>query len=169
MPKREGDPTWALVITCVLSHLPLFLAFNLLRKRKLTFEMVVCGFSIFVSFMYHLCECLEAIIYLPEIKWHRLDNIGAISSTMGTFINLACLGPETTALVESVGFMLVLILQEGYPWNELFTIGPIVVSGGIPFFMYLLGYRKVKQCLMLKPFFTGIVLTFVGSFFLFLD
>ena len=37
--------------------------------------------------MYHICESLDIVIYLPQLKWHELDNIGAICCLNSLLIN----------------------------------------------------------------------------------
>ena len=63
-----------------LSNLAILPTILLIYHQKDIFSYYIGYFSMIVSIMYHFCESLDVIIILEQLKWHELDNIGAIYS-----------------------------------------------------------------------------------------
>ena len=63
-----------------LSNLAILPTIFLIYHQKDIFSYYVAYFSFVVSIMYHFCESLDMLIFLEQLKWHELDNIGAIYS-----------------------------------------------------------------------------------------
>lgn len=80
------------------------------------------------SFMYHCCDSIDAAIWLSEGQWHRLDNVGSIMSFICWIVYLMDLRDRIVhhyVLYISLG--VVLALQEKAPWDERYTIVPILL------------------------------------------
>lgn len=150
-----GGPPWAVFVTCVLSHLPMLPTVVLLYRKRMPLECVAGLFSVIVSFMYHLCETFDCIILLSELRWHRLDNVGAISSLGATFLHLACLNQLLTDYLKCILFTVVLVLQEWNPWNEICTAVPVAVCIAVPVVSHLANKRR-RLRLYLRRLLTGI-------------
>ena len=60
-----------------ISSIPVTL---LTYRQKNHFVFMMAVFSMLTSVFYHICESLDIIIVLKQLKWHELDNIGAICS-----------------------------------------------------------------------------------------
>jgi hypothetical protein len=140
------DPAWAVFITCCLSHLSIAPAAVQLIRRRWMFEAAVTCFSIFVSFMYHTCQSFNTRLFLTELQWHRLDNIGALSSFGIFWTYMACIrDPVVDAYVKYACVFVALLAQERDPWNEMYTFVPICISAMIPFWFHLFVHRRRPQ------------------------
>ena len=67
-----------MAVTTALSNVSTIPGLCLMKYQGRIFSYYFSIFRIFVSFMYHLCESLDILIFIPQLKWHELDNIGAI-------------------------------------------------------------------------------------------
>lgn len=149
----ESESPWPVFVTCVLSHLPMFLTISVLYRRRLPFECMAGCFSVLVSFMYHTCECFDTIVYLSPLRWHRLDNIGAITSLTVTCVHMACI--ENQLIVDYAKFAMffvVVVLQEGRPWDVEFTLLPVCVGVAVPFVSHAMWKRRRKGLLWQRVF-----------------
>lgn len=165
MPGRTDDPRWAVFLTCVVSHLPMLGVVTLLVRKKMRFEAMIGAYAVTVSFMYHACECFQTSFFLSELRWHRLDNIGAISSLGCSCIHLACF--ESRALLDYLQYAVlfaVIIVQEAAPWDVTYTIVPVAACICVPVVSHLLNRRR-RQGLVLRRFFIGLAACAVGIFF----
>ena len=63
-----------------LSNFAILPTVFLIYHQKNIFSYYIGYFSILVSVMYHICESLDIVVILEQLKWHELDNIGAIYS-----------------------------------------------------------------------------------------
>ena len=98
-------------------------------RRGYLFESAVQLFLITSSFKYHLCDSLDhAELFLPELAWHRLDNIGSISDFCLFLTVLAGLpgGPRVTRMAQYAVFGMVMLMQEKAPWDVRYTAGPVL-------------------------------------------
>ncbi len=117
--------------------------------------------------MYHCCDSIDRDLFLTELQWHRLDNIGALMCFTNLFTFLMDnRNRDIDISINLAEFLMHLILQEKDPWNVMFTIIPILLSSLKPLVKMVilkkfLPYRAV-------PFTLGIVALFVGFAFFFL-
>lgn len=165
MAKRPSDPEWTVFITCVLSHLPMLLTIFYLFRRNYIFECCMGVFSLVVSFMYHTCECFDTTLFLSELRWHRLDNICAITSVGVTCVYLARI--ENQALmdyIKYVYFFVVMILQEGHPWDERYTAAPVALAVMFAIAAHIRDPRR-RRGLVLRRLILAILLDGVAVFF----
>ena len=61
-----------------ISNLPIGPTIFLIKYQKKIFSYYLGYFSMIASIMYHICESLDIKIFLEQLKWHELDNIGAM-------------------------------------------------------------------------------------------
>ncbi|KAG5508127.1 hypothetical protein JKF63_05379 [Porcisia hertigi] len=157
MPGRPGEPRSALFFTCMLSHFPMLGVVVFLMRRNFRFEGVVGAFAMTVSLMYHTCECFERSFILPEMRWHRLDNIGAITSVGCSCIQLSCF--ENRALLDYIQYVVlfsVIILQEIAPWDLIYTVIPVSLCISVPIIAHTINHQR-RQRLYLRRLIMGLL------------
>ncbi|RNF17470.1 hypothetical protein TcG_05587 [Trypanosoma cruzi] len=126
---NRNEASWVTFITCCLSHLALLPAIRYLQKRGMHYEVCVSVFSTLASFLYHSSESLRTPLFLSTIRWHRLDNIGAISSITIVCLHLCSFESENLVNYLKYFFLFVtIVLQEADPWNILYTAIPILCA-----------------------------------------
>jgi predicted membrane channel-forming protein YqfA (hemolysin III family) len=114
-----------------------------LIRRKWMFEASVIVFSMTCSFMYHTCQSFDTRIFLTELQWHRLDNIGALTSFGIFWTYMACIkDPIVDAYIKYSCMFIALLAQEKDPWNEMYTFIPIVVFSMIPVFAHIFVHQR---------------------------
>ncbi|KAG5481459.1 hypothetical protein LSCM1_05468 [Leishmania martiniquensis] len=130
---REGESPAILFIMTVLSHLTLLPTPYVFYKRQYVFELCCSIFGLVVSFMYHTTESFNTPIFLSEMQWHRLDNIGAISM-MGIWqVYLCCFqNPFVEMCCKCFCIFFTLIVQQKHPWDVRFTIAPVLCFSLFP-------------------------------------
>eukprot|EP00906_Rhabdomonas_costata_P019340 RCo028264 len=133
-----------MVVVTVLSNLAgLPAAAVLYRQRNMDFELFLCLGTFVTSMCYHLCESLGTSLWLTEVQWHRLDNVMAISSFMCWFVYLCDFTDRRARDACRFAVMaVVLVLQEGAPWDERFTFGPVLATA----LLFLLKRWLVDGC-----------------------
>lgn len=101
----------------------------LLTRKKYYFPVFIGIFTGITSFTYHFMEsiALRSFLNMNELQWHRLDNIGSITC----FISLAVYlmdnrNQELDLILNYLGLVLNIFLQESDPWNILTTVIPIL-------------------------------------------
>ena len=101
----------------------------LMKYQNRTFAYYLSIFAIIDSILYHVCESLDIIIFLPQLKWHELDNIGAICCLNALIISLSKFNNnlDVQKKLNYLSLFLALIYQKRGPWNIINTIMPIVI------------------------------------------
>jgi hypothetical protein len=131
MPR--SDPPLIIFLTCCVSHLAMVPSVVQLVRRRWMFETAVIVFAMTCSFMYHTCQSFDTRIFLTELQWHRLDNIGALCSFAVFWTYMACIkDPVVDAYIKYACVFIALLAQEKDPWNEIYTFIPIVLFSLIP-------------------------------------
>ncbi len=65
---------------------------------------------------------------MRQHQWHKLDNVFSIQCFACLFIYLSCLPTLKAHLLMNFFSMgIIMLLQEKNPWNELYTIVPVLV------------------------------------------
>ncbi|KPA73123.1 hypothetical protein ABB37_10104 [Leptomonas pyrrhocoris] len=165
MPGRPEDPRWAVFITCVVSHLPMLFTVALLMRRQMRTECVLGFFAVMVSFMYHTCECFHTVLFLSEMQWHRLDNIGAITSVGCSCLHLACLESRgMLEYVQSAALFAVIIVQEAAPWDIRYTAAPVGMCVCVPVVSHVL-YPRRRQGIVIRRLINGLAACAFGFVF----
>jgi hypothetical protein len=142
MPRSE--PAAALFVTTVLSHLAIVPTVAQFYRRRWTTEAIMGAFTILASFMYHMSEDFGRSFFLDELQWHRLDNIGALNAFSMMFIYMAQIDdPFANTALKWVNFFGIVVVQEGHPWDERYTFGPLIAFALIPVLYNLLWARRV--------------------------
>ena len=120
-----------MAVTTALSNVSTIPGLCLMKYQGRIFSYYFSIFGIIVSFMYHLCESLDIIIIIPQLKWHELDNIAAIyclNNLMLSFTNFG-LNIDEMERKNYISTFLILIIQKRGPWNLSNTIIPILLCG----------------------------------------
>ena len=96
------------------------------------------------------------IIFLPQLKWHELDNIGAICSLNSLILVLTSYFPDLDKQdkLNYFSIFIALIFQQKGPWDILNTLYPIFL------FLFIALYDILKRGL---PKFNRDALYFGGS------
>lgn len=133
-----------------ISSIPVTL---LTYKQKNHFVFMMAVFSMVTSVFYHICESLDIVIVLKQLKWHELDNIGAICSLNSLILVLTQYHRdiEKQNYLNYFSIFIALTIQQRGPWELINTLLPIFlflgiavfdwVKNGIPKFNYeVMGY-----------------------------
>lgn len=133
-----------------ISSIPVTL---LTYKQKNHFVFMMAVFSMLTSVFYHICESLDIVIVLKQLKWHELDNIGAICSLNSLILVLTQYHRdiEKQNYLNYFSIFIALTIQQRGPWELINTLLPIFlflgiavfdwVKNGIPKFNYeVMGY-----------------------------
>ena len=112
-----------------LSNLAILPTIFLIYHQKDIFSYYIGYFSIVVSIMYHFCESLDMIIFLEQLKWHELDNIGAIYSFSQMTLPLTKKNKDFDYKTKKnyIFFFFLLFIQQRGPW-ELINITKIIYN-----------------------------------------
>jgi hypothetical protein len=113
----------------------LFLMIRLNRQ----FEFSLGVFTMLTSFLYHVGESLDAVIYMTQGKWHVLDNIGSICCINSLLISLMNTYKDKDSQTKLNYFSLffVMILQAADPWELFNTVFPIIIYTVIVLFDFV--------------------------------
>ena len=130
----------------MLSHVAILPALHQFYRRRWSFEFGVYCFAILTSFMYHTCQAFETRLFLSELQWHRLDNIGALGifSTIFTYLSVID-DPFFENILKYSCFYFALIVQEHSPWNEVFTFIPIMMFAMLPIISHVFYHQKAPH------------------------
>ena len=133
-----------------ISSIPVTL---LTYKQKNHFVFMMAVFSMLTSVFYHICESLDIVIVLKQLKWHELDNIGAICSLNSLILVLTQYHRdiEKQNYLNYFSIFIALTIQQRGPWELINTLLPIFlflgiavldwVKNGVPKFNYeVMGY-----------------------------
>ena len=120
-----------MAITTALSNVSTIPGLFLMKYQGRLFSYYFSIFGIIVSFMYHLCESLDIVIFIPQLKWHELDNIAAIYCLNNLMLSFTKLGLNIEEIEKKnyLSSLLILIIQKRGPWDLTNTILPIVICG----------------------------------------
>ncbi len=128
-----------------LSNFAILPTVFLIYHQKNIFSYYIGYFSILVSVMYHICESLDIVVILEQLKWHELDNIGAIYSFSQMTLPLTKLNNNLDFKRKKnyIFFFFLLFIQQRGPWVLFNTIFPIVLDFSFSFVLLFL-YGKPK-------------------------
>ena len=120
-----------MAITTSLSNISTIPGLFLMKYQGRIFSYYFSIFGIIVSFMYHLCESLDIIIFIPQLKWHELDNIAAIYCLNNLMLSFTKLGLNIEEIEKTnyLSTIFILIIQKRGPWDLTNTIIPIILCG----------------------------------------
>lgn len=140
----RNDPPLAVFLTCALSHVVAVPGILQLYRRRWMFETAFLSMSMFCSFMYHTCQAFDTPIFLTELQWHRLDNIGALAGFATLFTYLSVFkDPQTEFYCKIIMYFIGIIAQERSPWDIAYTFGPILLFALVPIYNVLFVHRGV--------------------------
>ena len=120
-----------MAITTSLSNISTIPGLFLMKYQGRIFSYYFSIFGIIVSFMYHLCESLDIIIFIPQLKWHELDNIAAIYCLNNLMLSFTKLGLNIEEIEKTnyLSTIFILLIQKRGPWDLTNTIIPIILCG----------------------------------------
>jgi len=115
-----------------------------LYRMERFFEAFISCFTVLTSFMYHASDSLDTSkLFLTELQWHQLDNIGSITCFMIVFVHLMDNKDWKLDLQLYLGcFTIAIFTQVKDPWNLFYTLVPIFM--GVLVFLLTLIFRKRK-------------------------
>ncbi|EAS07733.2 transmembrane protein, putative (macronuclear) [Tetrahymena thermophila SB210] len=154
-----------MVLITAITNFACMPALCLLYKKNLVFETYVGVFTFVTSFMYHFVESIGAEkLFMKELEWHQLDNIGAIMCFITVFIHMANFQNYNLQMQLNYSAMfIVIILQVADPWNLTFTVAPIVIYALI--IIALAIYLKTQPFTNRQMTIKGFSLIFLGAIF----
>ena len=116
-----------MAITTSISNISTIPGLFLMKYQGRLFSYYFSIFGLFVSFMYHLCESLDIIIFIPQLKWHELDNIAAIYCLNNLLLSFTKLGVNINEIEKAnyLSVLSIIIIQKRGPWDLTNTILPI--------------------------------------------
>lgn len=165
-PAKSWFYPWVLTLTCVLTHIPMIPSLLFVYRRHFLFE-AFCGACLLVcSITYHVTEAFDTSFFMDAGRWHKLDNVFAISSVAGTCVHLACIDNRVwrTKLLYG-GFFIIMVLQEANPWNETYTFIPIACSVAFAIVSHLFNSQKRKRIILRRIAYGLLSLGAAGFFF----
>lgn len=120
-----------MAVTTALSNVSTIPGLCLMKYQGRIFSYYFSIFGIIVSFMYHLCESLDIIIIIPQLKWHELDNIGAIYCLNNLMLSFTKSGLNIEEIERKnyISTLFILLIQKRGPWDLTNTIIPIFICG----------------------------------------
>lgn len=116
-------------------------------------------FSMMVSILYHIGESLDIKIFLEQLKWHELDNIGAIYAFTQMSIPLTRFRHDKNYILKKnyLSFFMVLLFQQRGPWELINTFMPLIIDFSIAIFQVIKygmpEYNKktlIKACIFIS-------------------
>jgi hypothetical protein len=119
----------------------------------------------FTSAMYHLCEVLDAEIYLHELKWHRLDNVFAIAGISIWMLHVSGCGYARKAVYMTL--VVAILCQERDPWNITFTIAPILLFDVVVVVLKVWYWGRVRVTYNWRRLGASLAILAIGSYFFF--
>eukprot|EP01084_Bolivina_argentea_P260770 440495_1 len=137
-----------LMIVTGLSNLPIIFTLTVPVRRQSYFHTFVGWFTLFISIFYHCTEALPSQEFiLHEGNWHRLDNIGSITSFTLLMIYLMDISnyANIRAFFELFQFGITLLIQERAPWDLINTLAPILFWFSICLIKHILCYIVYNQ------------------------
>ncbi|CCW65674.1 unnamed protein product [Phytomonas sp. EM1] len=130
---RDGDSSVILFLITMFTHLALFPPMYIYYQRGCFFELSAALFGFVASFMYHTCEDFDMIIFLSERQWHRLDNIGVLTTLGVLFVFLARFTNKTVERLWTYSVVFItIIVQQKHPWDVRLTVAPLLMFFLIP-------------------------------------
>ena len=136
-----------------LSNLPIGPTIFLLKYQKKIFSHYVGYFSMLVSIMYHICESLDIKIFLEQLKWHELDNIGAIYCFSQMTVPLTKFNFDLNYITKKnyIIFYIILLFQQRGPWVLANTFMPLIIDFSIALCQIVLyGLPKYNNDILIK-------------------
>ena len=122
-----------------LSNFAILPTILLIFHQKDIFSYYIGYFAMIVSIMYHFCESLDFIIILEQLKWHELDNIGAIYSFSQMTLPLTKKFKDINYKTKKnyIFFFFLLFIQQRGPWELINTILPLIIDFSFAFFLMI--------------------------------
>jgi hypothetical protein len=102
-------------------------------------------------------------IYLPELKWHRLDNVFVIAGIAIWTLHVSGNGHVRKAIYLSL--VISILTQEKDPWNINFTILPIIFFDILALVLRLWYWSSVKVKYDWRRLGMSLSILGIGSYF----
>ena len=137
----------------------------ILKKDGKIYEYYFAIFSFIVSFMYHFCEGLDIVIFLPQSKWHELDNVASIFCFNQLILSLTKFYYDLKYIRKAnyLFLFLTLLFQQRGPWEIQNTLIPLFIYLFISFYqMCKYGLPNYNKAAIIKG---GLISTIALLFF----
>ncbi len=136
----------------------------LMKYQGRTFTYYFSMFALITSFLYHLGESLDIVFIIPQLKWHELDNIGAMYCMNALFLSFTKFGFDIkyTEKMNYLSTIIILLFQKRGPWIIMNTFIPIIMFGMISLYQ-IIRYdlpKYYKKTLIKGGIFFGIAMIF---------
>lgn len=161
MPGHDSDDPYIGTIITIVSLSAGLPAVKAVYDQRRYFDAAI-GIILFISsIMYHLSDTWNTnALFLDELKWHKLDNIGILTFFATTTINLADFEhANTNEIWRWICFFFVLVVQEKDPWDLTWTVVPLVFFSLLPPAKFLWNYfvhgASLKPKYVWKHFWLG--------------
>ena len=148
-----------------ISNLPIGPTIFLIKYQKKIFSYYLGYFSMIASIMYHICESLDIKIFLEQLKWHELDNIGAMYAFSQMSVPLTKLNNNLDYITKKnyIFFFTILLFQQRGPWILINTVLPLVIDFSLAIFQIIIyGLPEYNKKIMYNA---GIFMTISLVFF----
>ncbi len=148
-----------MAIITVLSNITIIPSIILMHYQHRYFTFYLSISSFITSCMYHLGESLDIKIFLPQLKWHELDNIYAIYSLNCMFLGFNRFVNDLKFMTKLnyFNFFMILIYQQKGPWIVSNTVKPFIIAIIVTLYLNIrYGREKINKA----PLIPGGILCF---------
>jgi hypothetical protein len=124
----QSEKIMMILFTCI-THIFLLPVLFLMKYQKRNYVYYLSIFTFVCSFLYHICESLNVIIFVSFIKWNELVNIGSISCLNSLLISLTkfCFDKKEQKMMNYFALFMILVYQKRGPFNLINAIVPISI------------------------------------------
>ncbi|KAM3142093.1 hypothetical protein pb186bvf_005747 [Paramecium bursaria] len=144
--QEYGYRGWEVVgmtLLMAFSNLLFLNNFLLEIRKKEPHCIFTMGLTFVCSFMYHISDSTQLEFFLPELEWHRLDDVGSICCIIELMIYMIQPTQELRNLISWLSFILVMFLKEDHAWEIWSSIFPISLV--LIYYVYSMPHVQIKQ------------------------
>lgn len=151
MPGHDDDDPYIGTVVTIISLAAGLPSVKAVYDQRRYFDAAMGILLFFSSVLYHLSDTWNTnALFLSELQWHKLDNIGVLNVFATTLINLSDFEKESTSETwRWVSLFFVLIVQEKDPWDLKWTVVPLIAFFLMPIIKFSWNY--VVHGASLKP------------------
>ena len=132
----------------------------ILKKDEKIYEFYFAIFFFIVSFMYHFCESLDIVLFLPQLKWHELDNISCMFCMNQLILALTKFNYDLKYIRKAnyLFVFLTLLFQQRGPWVIQNSLIPLLIYLFISFYqIYKYGLPNFNKNAIIKGGFISLI------------
>ena len=167
---RDGDfnvEEFFLLISLWLSH-AFIIPLIVLAKKQKQITLIFATFLNFISsLMYHASYVFNTDkIFLEDLSWHKLSNIGIVTALIIGVIHLMDnKNEEFDEILSYIALLISIIIQEKDPWNFNYALFPFLIAALLGLFK-VLNNKHSSIYISSTMLFKGIILIIVGLVFI---